>query len=289
MTEETTFQLFQGFTDYSFFYPNPDVIWTIVGTVLLVVTIISYLPQTINLIKNKSSYGLAVFSVLSQATCLWLMTFNVLCLKWSDFVGIFQHLNFHTFARFLTFLNVFSQWILYFPVVILMWVYFDIEPRLKRDFLAIRKERFLYIMLPTIAVGLFFSCVLTWVIVGMVVDFNSNAMKIIGKGAGILSFIIEIIQFIPQVVKTIGLKDNGSLSMLMLEIQAPTNLGNAVFMWKGEHESWTTFAASMADGGWEFVLLGLCLYYKAQRRRRERTISEKSLSEMTSELLGAPI
>ena len=98
-----------------------------------------------------------------------------------------------------------------------------------------------------------------------------------------------MMQFIPQVIKTFKMKDHGSLSVLMLKIQAPTNLGNAFFMWFGEHEDWTTFTASMADGAWEFVLLGLCIYYDRKKKQLMHEQQEQSMSELSQPILDSSI
>ena len=265
---ERTYVSYAGLVDYKFFYPAPIVYWTVIGTVLLIATMVSYCPQPIKIIKAKSSFGLAAFSVFSQAACLWLMCFNVLCLKFSDFVGLFQHLDFYTYARLLTFLNVFAQWMMYSPVPYLIMIMHDKRVIPGRDKIAVRKDWKLFRSIPIAAGALYFSCVLLWVILGLVFGFDSNAIKIVGKASGIAGFVIEMVQFLPQVYTTIKMKSSGSLSVLMLEIQAPVNLLNAFFMWFGNGESWTTFSASMADGGWEFVLLGLCLFYSYRGKKK---------------------
>lgn len=272
-----------GFTDYAFFYPNYVLVWVIIGFICFTITMISYLPQPIKLVQKRTSYGLAVFSVLAQSCCLWGPSFNVLCLKYRDFAGLMRYNNQFTFARFMTFILVFGQFCLYLPVVFQMWIFFDRKPRLKRDEDAIKKDQTMILLLPIVAISSFVFCLVLWVSVGLVYGLDSHAIILIGKVAGYFAFVLEIIQFIPQTVTTIKLRDHGSLSLLMLKVQAPANLANAFYMWLGAKEDFTTFAASLADGVWEFIILGLCIYFKSHPIHREQT--SESMSEIHSSLL----
>ncbi|EAY06175.1 PQ loop repeat family protein [Trichomonas vaginalis G3] len=262
MSEELpTYIDFHGFNDFAYFFPKPEIIWTIVGTVLLIITIVSYIPQPIKIMQKRSSYGLAPVSTFFSTICLWLIVFNVICLKWEDFVALFHHLNFRSYARFLTFANCFSQYFLMSQVPYLIMLFYDTNLRLGLDQSDIKKGWKQFRSVSMIAVLTYSSCILIWGIIGVTCGFTSHAMDLLGHAAGIAGFIIEVLQFLPQIYKTFKMRSSGSLSLLMLEIQAPVNIANAMFMCFGNHESWTTYAASLADGFWEFVLLAMCLYF----------------------------
>lgn len=262
MAEEIPlFADFHGFNDYAFFFPDPVIIWSLVGTVLLIITFVSYIPQPIKIIKNRSSYGLAPVSTFFSTMCLWFIVFNVLCLKWEDFVGLFHKMNFNTYARFLTFANCFAQWFMMSQVPFLIMIFYDTNLRPNSEQTDIKNGWFQFKLVPVISVCVYTFCILLWVIIGLATGFTSPAMDWLGHASGFLGFIIEVLQFIPQIYKTFKMRSSGSLSVLMLEIQAPVNICNALFMCFGNHESWTTYAASIADGTWEFVLLAMCLYF----------------------------
>ena len=276
------FGFYTGFVDYRFFYPKPIIAWSIVGTVLLIITMISYCPQPLKLIRGKTSYGISPFWAISQATCLWLMSFNVLCLKYSDFVGIFQYSDFRVWARLLTFLNVFMQSTFYSSVPYLIVLFFDTRQFPGRNEKDVKRSWMTFVAVPIIAMTLYMSCLLVFVIIGLMTSFSSHIMGICGNVAGIAGFVVEMIQFLPQVYTTIKMKSGGSLSVLMLEIQAPVNIMNAIFMWQGNGESWTTWSASMADGGWEIVLLVLCLWYGRKKpQKEEESVPLQDLSSPT--------
>ncbi|EAX91465.1 hypothetical protein TVAG_276840 [Trichomonas vaginalis G3] len=279
--ELPTYVDFHGFNDFAYFYPKPVIVWTIVGTVLLIITIVSYIPQPIKIIKKMSSYGLAPVSTFSSTICLWFVVFNVLCLKWEDFVGVFHHLNFYTYARFLTFANCFAQWFLMSQVPYLIMLFYDKEIRPGMDEGTIKKGWKEFRSVSVILMCIYVPCIFIWGLLGMYTGFTSTAIDYLGHISGIVGFIIEVLQFIPQIIKTFRMKSSGNLSILMLEIQAPVNLGNAMFMCFGNHESWTTYAASIADGCWEFVLLAMCIYYNKVQKRGEGSDNSENEINLT--------
>ena len=285
MAEKTpSYGLFVGLIDYSFCFPKQDVLWTLIGTVFFFATVISYLPQTIEIIKTRSSYGLSASSSFSQAMCLFSLTYNVISLKSTDFSGMLQHLSFKTYARFLTFLNLFCQWIFYFPCIILITIFHDRKDREKRPKNVIDQEWFggkLFLIGAIFFPILMFSL---WSFFGYQYGFDCLQIQYLGKAAGIIVSLLEFMVFIPQLATTIKIRDAGSLSTLMLKIQAPTNIANALFMWIGQGDHWSTWASSMLDGTMEFILLFLCTYYKWQKSKKQ--VEKTDYSALSMSLLS---
>ena len=104
-----------------------------------------------------------------------------------------------------------------------------------------------------------------WCVLGTKLGFNSKVIKYIGEICGYLSVILEIIQYVPQYITTIKIKDNGSLSLLMLEIQGPSCLANGLYMAIARHESLSTYATSLVDASAQIGLLVLCWCFKLCR------------------------
>ena len=266
--ESRHFADLHGFVDYNCLFPGQATMWTIVGSVFLIVTLVSYLPQTIQIIKDRSSYGLSGAAVLSQALGLWFLAYNVICLKSYDFVGMFQYQSIKTFARLLTFINLFLQWAFYLPVPLLTFIFHDRKPRESRKEEIINKEWNTSRGFSMLALGVFSTLLVIWSIGGTQKGFKSTLVQSFGETTGVIAFIMELVQFLPQLYTTIKLRDNGSLSLLMLEIQAPTNLANGLFMWLGQGDNITTFASALLDATQEFTLLGLCIYFKWKKSHK---------------------
>jgi hypothetical protein len=66
---------------------------------------------------------------------------------------------------------------------------------------------------------------------------------------------------------TCHLKDSGSLSLALLAIQAPGGTLNALFMWIGQEDDWTTWISILAASVQQFILLGICVFFKLRKRR----------------------
>ena len=279
--ESRTYLDFHGFVDWHGLFPGQLIMWTVVGTVFLGVTLISYLPQTIQIIKDRSSYGLSGSAVLSQALGLWFLAYNVICLKPIDFVGMFQYRTLKTYARLLTFANLFLQWLFYLPVPLLTFIFHDRNKRESRGEEAINKDWNLSRRFAILALCIFSSLFTLFVVSGLFNGFESKLVKLYGELTGVVAFMMELVQFIPQLITTIKLRDNGSLSMLMLEIQAPTNLANGLFMWLGQGDSVTTFASALLDALQEFTLLGLCIYFKWEKKNRKGDKTDFSAVSMS--------
>lgn len=265
---------FTGFVDYKFCFPKVESFWAVVGMVFFFVNFVSYFPQNAELITARSSYGLDPLSVFFQSLTHFFLVLNIICLKSTDFIGINQYNLFSVFPRFITFFNLMSQWILFLPVVYLTLSYHDREIRTNRKQDSIEKEwkmtKILTILLTVI--DLFF--LILWLILGMTSGFTSNGINIIGRISGVAATIIDVAFFIPQMITTCKLKSEGSLSLLMLEIQAPSDLLNALFMWLGNGDDWTTWICGLVDSTEEFCLLATCLVFKCIRARRAKEAEE---------------
>jgi hypothetical protein len=168
---------------------------------------------------------------------------------------------------------------MYSPVPYMLFIFHDRKLRESRPQNKIKSDFRVFVLVAILSVLVYGSCIGLFCLIGVTKGFNSEAMEKVGHVSGILGFIIEIVQFIPQVYTTIKLRDSGSLSLLMLEIQAPVNLMNAFFMWFGNGESWTTFSASMADGVWEFILLAICLYFNSKKKKKVQEAVLKDLDD----------
>jgi hypothetical protein len=132
-----------------------------------------------------------------------------------------------------------------------------------------------------LALSVFTTLFLIWLFGGVFTGFQSTFIHTCGRLTGVVAFIMELVQFIPQLITTIKLQDNGSLSLLMLEIQAPTNLANGLFMWLGQGDDFTTFASAMLDATQEFTLLGLCIFFKWKKSHAHDKMTDFSAVSMT--------
>ncbi|OHT03553.1 PQ loop repeat family protein [Tritrichomonas foetus] len=272
MNTDTGFEYsMSGFLDYTAsMETGSSGIWQLVGYIILLGTVISLIPQIHSLIKRRSSYGLNPLTLYITNFSQYILLFNIICLRTSDFVAIQQVNFFQILPRLMTFLNAFALWVAYLPIIFLNMVYFDKEPRSVRQQDAIPIEQ-LFNRLFTIlnVVG---SVIIMFIYFALLIftGIGSSPITVMGKFFGTATLVSVVIQYIPQFITTCKLKDNGSFSLLLLAIQAPGGTASALFMAIGQGDHWTTWISTLAASIQQFCLLFLCLFFKWRRRRNKR-------------------
>lgn len=256
-----------GFIDYLGCYHKVTPIWTSVGACVFVGTIISLIPQLIRIVRLKTSYGISPFFVFITSISQVLVVLNVFCLHNADFFGVLQITPTRTIPRLLTFGNVFILWFLYLPIGLLYLIFFDRNERKKRNHKSIQREWKMGIV--TISLLIFTSILffIIYFIMGLMTGFSSNAVIRYGQTLGTMSSIATIFQYLPQFIETCKIKDNGSLSLVTLAIQAPGGTINAIFMMVGNSDSWTTYISTFSSAIQQWGLLLLCIFYKCKQKR----------------------
>jgi uncharacterized protein with PQ loop repeat len=263
-----TFERAVGFIDWAHCFPGVPVMWQVIGTLFFTVVFISFLPQTTELVTSRSSFGIESIAIFCQSLGHFLLVVNLLSFHAYDFVGFFQYPTMRAFPRIITFFNLFFQWILFLPTVLQLSIYHDREIREARGQEQIRSEWY-----KTCAIGICLTLVdltLVSIFVGLATFYNFETQPICSYAeiCGTISTVLEIGFFLPQMYTTCKLKDGGSLSLLMLEIQAPADLANSLYMWLGTGDHWTTWLCVLVNAAEEFTLLGTCLLFKCLKARQ---------------------
>jgi hypothetical protein len=107
-----------------------------------------------------------------------------------------------------------------------------------------------------------------YIILSTVYNFETSPAMSYAEVCGSISTALELGFFLPQMWTTCKLKDGGSLSLLMLEIQAPADLANSLYMWLGTGDHWTTWLTVLVNSGEEFTILGTCLVFRCLAARK---------------------
>ncbi|EAX91708.1 hypothetical protein TVAG_327170 [Trichomonas vaginalis G3] len=258
-----------GFLDYTWFYPIAAISWMILGTCLMIGTSFSVLPQIHLLIKNRSSYGLNPFTIFTVHMNQLIIIINIVALNVPDFVGLPQVVPWYLpFSRLLTIGNALMLWIFYMPIIFFTYIYFDKNVYKNRDVSKVIRDgyttKIFAVLNPFTSLILFLLIEIFIVYKGI----HNDLLTYYGKMMGTASTIIVVIQYFPQMYTTFKLKTNGSLSILMLCIQAPGGLVNSLFLWLGQHDDWSTWISYMGAAVEQFILLGMCIYYKCVNKKK---------------------
>jgi uncharacterized protein with PQ loop repeat len=263
-----TFEYASGFVDWAHCFPAVPVIWQVIGTLFFMVVFISFLPQTTELVTSRSSFGIESIAIFCQSLGHFLLVVNLISFHAYDFIGFFQYPTMKAFPRIITFFNLFFQWILFVPTVYQLFLYHDREVRDTRGDSQIRLEWF-----KTCSVGLCLTVldlILVTIFIGLALSysFESGPVCSYAEACGTIATVLEIGFFLPQMWTTCKLRDGGSLSLLMLEIQAPADLANSLYMWLGTGDHWTTWLTVLVNAVEEFTLLGTCLLFRCMKARK---------------------
>lgn len=259
---------FAGFVDYSACYPNTSPLWTALGQAITLGCIVSVLPQIVVLVKRRSSYGLNPLYVFVTSFGQFMLVMNVISLHSADFIGIVQIPLSRVLPRLLTFGITFSMWFVYLPVPFLNAIFFDSNQRIGRNEENVAAEKFwntvLTGLMPILGVGMAGVYTIQMLIWGV----SAQTILVTGKVYGTFAAVLVIAQYLPQMITTCKLKDNGSLSMALMMMQAPGGLANVLFMAIGQGDNWTTWISLLAGSVQMFILLSICVFFKIRQRRR---------------------
>ncbi|KAK8893944.1 hypothetical protein M9Y10_022373 [Tritrichomonas musculus] len=259
-----------GFTDYtSQMETSSSGIWQALGYIIFTGTVISLIPQIHSIIKRRSSYGINPMTPFISNFSQFILLFNIICLRSSDFVAATQVNFFQVLPRLMTFANAFALWIVYLPVIILNTLYFDREKRANRPTEDLHKEWCFNLLFTCLNIIGSFIILFIFFILIFVTGIGSKIITSMGKVFGTIALLSVIIQYLPQFVTTCKLRDNGSFSLLLLAIQAPGGTASALFMAIGQNDHWTTWMSTLAASIQQFCLLFLCIIFKIQRRRKK--------------------
>lgn len=267
-----------GFVDYTkcYHYVSPFLI--AVGVCITVGTGLSLIPQLVRIIKRRSSYGISpIFAFLTSFGQV-LIVLNFFSLHNADFYALPQISYTITFPRLLTFSSCFTLWFVYLPVAFLTYVYHDIPHNIQNEKQRWKISTIMCLVLLLISI----ICYIPIPIIGATLGFASKACLTYGKVLGTISTAITILQYMPQFITTCKIKDNGSISIVTLAIQAPGGTINAFYMMLAHKENWTTWLSLLCSAIQQWILLALCIFYKL--RNRKRLSMENAQSEASSSI-----
>jgi hypothetical protein len=276
---------FAGFIDYSGFFTPKNTLWTVLGSLICAGTFVSVIPQIVKIILRRTSFGLnPLFVCLTNLGHFSIMS-NIIIFHTSDFVALLQISFTKCFATFLTFFNIFALGFGYQFVVWPNLVLVDTATRPARAKSLTKLNRRLTYVFTACLILAIFTYMSIYIVLIVKYGINSSQAEYLAGALGMAAVAIGLAQYIPQIVTTCKLRDPGSLSMLMLGIQFPGGMANALFMWIGQHESWTSWGSTMSAAIQQMILFIICVVFKLRQRHRE-SVFGMSLDSTYQEIPG---
>lgn len=271
------FQTFES-EDFCSVYEGASVANFIFSILITFGIFVSYLPQYYRIYNKKTSEGLSV-NFLLLGSCSLIFTFtNIIMIssraRYCCRVGaltLFNCLNSQ-----LNLLQIGLQCTC--AILILVLVIIFSKGSVTQD-----KEEYARI----INVGRFVVAHGVVSLLQIIVAFATNRSVLLGLAQfnGLMSTLLTVIKYVPQILTTYKLKHPGTLSIGMMCIQTPGGFifTATLFFTKGSHwSSWVSyFVAATLQG----LLLVLCIYYEyfSGYKDLERQLLERIVEENTHE------
>lgn len=255
----------------------------VVGWVLTVGTLVSFLPQIITLVLSKNLDGLSALTWMLNYLSNMMTIVNAVMLNWSE-IQCCEELPFGQCVENLVPLvqlavPVFCTFLIFALTTLYSGRMTDKEKEREAELRTNRRRSvadFFDFLFGTngFIVPLFFaSLVLTAITAGVgamlmiFLGINDNATILYADIAGVLAVIFLMVMYIPQLYTTYKVKHTGSLSLVTLLIQAPGSMAVVYFDAVQSGLSWTTWAPYFVSGVQQFVLIGMCIYYHFRNKK----------------------
>lgn len=216
---------------------------------LFIGSFISYLPQQITILRNKSSEGLSLQTLLMGNIAGLCLLINVVILEWGKYsccseVGLWS-CHQHLLPLYQLIFGLIHMFIIYSLAV-------AFNPN------NIFNEKVVYCS--------FVVAMITTLTMATTTHFLDPLAQIFGISAAV----VTCFQWIPQIIEVYQRRSGGSLSLLMLMIQCPGALMVAISFSVVYSEDWSTWINYVFAFSQQLILIIQILYYRFFAKKEER-------------------
>jgi len=225
----------------------------------LCLAVVSYIPQYISLIKSKQHKGVSELSLFILNVSGACSSANAIILNWGLFGCYKNGCNFWLCTgNLLSVWQIVIGWIMVIPLYI---VFLRFKMRQSGSRWRVSKRFCVYDLAFVLSYVVFVAVIL---VVGLtekeMVQDPRSFFVVFAQILGILSAVCSCVVWIPQIVKLIRTRNQGSLSLLMFIIQTPGNLVIILFqavLYAQNWSTWFTYVVTFAEQSVILVILTL--------------------------------
>eukprot|EP00040_Diaphanoeca_grandis_P000287 m.15001 g.15001 ORF g.15001 m.15001 type:complete len:292 (+) comp10387_c0_seq1:259-1134(+) len=254
----------------------------VIGTLFVIGTSLSFLPQMLKISRRRSSKGVSLLFAICAATAgSFNMTGTMLnkrkilqcCPRWG-----FQLCNERALPLYLLFFQAFCT-----SVVFLLVVSFRPRDKLRisiqDDLAPTKKNRSVTFAMcgfaAMIVMQIFFPCMFAFNIFGLHTNVAMD-VDLLGTIFSGVASAITCVQFMPQVYTTYKLKSLGSFSAVTLIIQSLGGIGFGAYLLFGGNEPVSSFLPPVVASSFQITLLIMETYYKCTKKNYRSSIELSS-------------
>lgn len=239
-------------------YQKPDLFTFVLGFLLAIGIFASYLPQHIKIIKRRSSEGLSPAFLLLGSLSAFSALVNIFIVTIPARKCCLSVLNSFQCANSLVgFAQILAQTIGYVLIFALcVFVTRNSIRESKTDHHKLTLN--FYIFIASIILNVLFVAYLSHV------DRKGDmeSLMFFADISGVISTVLAIIQYIPQICTTFSVKHAGSLSIPMMCLQTPGGYIWSYSLYSQPNSQWSSWLPYFAAANLQLVLLLMCLYFK---------------------------
>ncbi|KAG7664249.1 uncharacterized protein J8A68_002218 [[Candida] subhashii] len=250
--------------------------------------ILSYVPQYIRIHRKRTSEGLSTnFLLLGSCSSIFTLT-NIILIssiaRHCCSIGALDSFNCFNSQLNLIQIGIQCTCAILILVLVLLWT---------RDSIKQDKHEYHRIVQVGKLVALHGAVSLLQVIIGL--SSNKTILYTIANTNGLLSTLLTVIKYVPQIYTTYQLKHPGTLSIGMMCIQTPGGFifTATLFFTKGSH--WSSWVSYLVAASLQGFLLTLSIYYEyfkdgghGHAEELEREAIERIINENLHEQLEHP-
>jgi len=281
------------------------------GIFLICGVFVSWGSQHMAIIRRKSSKGISWMTMLLANISTSCNTINVILEDFDTTIrccGIFGSV--HCNEQLLSTYQIASGWVNSIFVFFLILYYFPVEFTIEEQIVNVTAvtplnssdtsvstydetfEKSKIIMKPTNQVSkrratisfimYILICLFLFPAIGVLLYAKyggaSNSVTLsFAFALGIIATVANVLQYTPQIIKTLIEKEVGSLSIVMLLLQAPGSFMVVVFQLFFYHENVSTWLPFFITGIQQIILLVICIVFEIRNRRRKPSEEKEPL------------
>ena len=265
-------------------YQQPDVFTFCLGFLLAIGIFVSYVPQHIKVIKRRSSEGLSPAFLLLGSLSAFSALVNIFIVTVPARRCCVTQLSSYQCANSLVgFVQILLQavgYILIFVLCVFATKHSIRESKSNHHNLTLN----FYIFVASALLDILF------VIYLFHIDEKGglDSLLFFADISGVISTVLAIIQYIPQIYTTFTVKHAGSLSIPMMCLQTPGGYVWSYSLYSQPNSQWSSWLPYFAAANLQLVLLLMCVYYKLYfptkltEANAELRIAEENMSHSAS-------
>lgn len=238
---------------------NNNIVGEIIGWILIVGTLLSYLPQYYRMQKRKNTEGISEYMLISGSISSITNLIGTIQIN-LDKIKVCPHatdVKDNCYNVLMPLIQLFTPGICIF----VFYLYFIYYTKYSNRVMFIDQKKDIYFNFG--AFCLIIGILIVFIICQDTIEIVKEALsiQITGNVLNVISAIFSLLMWIPQIRKTKNLKKNGSLSILTLSIHGAgcglTIIYQFIF---NSHNIWVVLCYIIAFIC-EFTIVFMCIYY----------------------------